>query len=118
MTSRMNTLLFHITEATSWEAAQAGGSYRPASLEVEGFIHLSAADQVLEVANRFYSGQSGLVLLSIAVGQLQARLQYDEVLGHGTFPHLYGALNLDAVKQVQAFEPPFELTFEPKYLLD
>ena len=100
-----STILFHITEQTAWESAQRDGLYRAASLAAEGFIHLSKQEQVPEVAARFYAGQSGLVLLEIEGDRLQAELRYDEVPGHGTFPHLYGPLNLDAVKQVHPFEP-------------
>lgn len=97
--------LLHITPRCDWEAAQATGSYAPASLEAEGFIHLSEAAQVLWVAHQFYRSQRGLVLLAIDPACLTAELRYDEVPGHGTFPHLYGPLNLAAVTGVFGFEP-------------
>lgn len=106
-------LLVHIIEAEAWAAAQAVGSYAAASLETEGFIHLSQPQQVVWVANQFYQGQSGLMLLCIDPAQLTAELRYDEVPGHGTFPHLYGALNLEAVTQVL----PFELCAEGGFVL-
>ena len=90
--------LFHITEQTSWLSAQRNGVYRAPSLNTEGFIHLSEAHQVVQTANRFYQGKTGLVLLEINPNKLKAKLQFDQVLDHGTFPHLYGELNLDAVE--------------------
>jgi uncharacterized protein (DUF952 family) len=99
------TNLFHITEASSWQAAQSKGLYLAASLQTEGFIHLSEQSQVKGVGYRFYRGQSGLVLLEIDRDRLTSELRYDEVPGDGTFPHLYGALNLDAVVGVSAFTP-------------
>ncbi|MGB8700136.1 MAG: DUF952 domain-containing protein [Thermosynechococcaceae cyanobacterium] len=99
------TILFHITEETTWQAAQNQGVYRAASLATEGFIHLSESGQVKWVGNQFYRGQSGLVLLEIDADLLQSELRYDCVPGHGTFPHLYGPLNLDAVVRVWPFEP-------------
>ena len=98
-------MLFHITERTAWETAQVEGIYRAPSLETEGFIHFSKPEQVLATANRFYRGQSGLVLLQIDPEQLSAPLRYEEVADHGTFPHLYGPLNLAAVTQTYPFEP-------------
>lgn len=98
-------MLFHIIEQTTWQAAQTAGVYRPTSLETAGYIHLSGAEQVVWVANQFYQGQSGLVLLGIQVDRLEASLRYDKVPGQGTFPHLYGPLNLAAVVKVWIFKP-------------
>ena len=99
------TSLFHITEQVSWDQAQTNGVYTAPSLETEGFIHLSSRDQVIGTANRFYQGQLGLVLLEIESDRLQEKLQYDSVPGHGTFPHLYGPLNLDAVIRTLPLTP-------------
>jgi uncharacterized protein (DUF952 family) len=103
--------LLHITPLSDWQAASAKGHYAAASLETEGFIHLSQPGQVVWVANQFYLGQSGLVLLCIDTSRLAAELRYDEVPGHGRFPHLYGPLNLDAVTGVLPFEPGAEGRF-------
>ncbi len=106
-------LIYHITLHTDWKAAQKSGDYRPASLESEGFIHCSTYLQAAPVANAFYSGQTGLVLLVIDPKRLSAKLQWDPpahpapekapVELHGEFPHIYGALNLDAVVDVRDF---------------
>ena len=104
--------LFHITEKQTWEKAQAAGVYTAPSLQTEGFIHFSERDQVIGTANRFYQGQQGLVLLKIDRDRLQSKLQYDDVLGHGTFPHLYGPLNLDAVVQSIPFPPDANGSFD------
>lgn len=98
------TLIFHITPRSQWESAQIIGSYRGDTLDTEGFIHCSKLEQVVGVANRFYAEQTGLVLLSIEIARLQAELRYEAIDGD-EFPHLYGALNLDAVVQVTDFEP-------------
>lgn len=106
-------LLVHIIDPAAWQTAQAAGSYAAESLETEGFIHLSQPQQVVWVANQFYGGQQGLMLLCIDPARLTAELRYDEVPGHGTFPHLYGALNLEAVTQVL----PFGLDEDGKFAL-
>lgn len=99
------TKLFHITEAINWKTAQAEGFYSPTSLQTEGFIHLSEQGQVEWVGHRFYRGRSGLVLLKIDSERLMSELRYDEVPGDGTFPHLYGPLNIEAVLEVVPFTP-------------
>ncbi len=99
--------IFHIARQIDWQAAQAAGSYRVASLEHEGFIHCSTAEQVAGVANRFYRGQADLVLLHIDPQRVQAPLRYEAPAeapaSSERFPHIYGPLNLDAVVAVQAF---------------
>ena len=99
-------MIFHITSRKAWEAAQAKGEYRADSLTTEGFIHCSTPAQVVAVAERFYTGQHGLILLVLDSGRIQAEVKYEA----GTdkpgelFPHIYGTLNLDAVTRVLDFE--------------
>ena len=90
--------IFHITTTSAWDEARARGAYEPPSLQHEGFIHLSGADQVVAVANRAFRGQSDLVLLCVAPERLAADIRYEHAEDAGeAFPHLYGPLNLDAV---------------------
>lgn len=91
--------LFHITTAEAWERAKAAGEYRAPSLDTEQFIHLSTDQQWLRTAQRFFRGQHGLVLLSIRADGLKAEVRFEAADGE-QFPHLYGALNLDAVVDV------------------
>lgn len=97
-------LILHITPRQHWELAQANQVYRCESLNTEGFIHCSTPQQVVKVANLFFAGQSGLVLLEIACDRLESELRYEEVNGE-FFPHLYGPLNLEAVVRVLEFTP-------------
>jgi len=113
------TMIFHITPRSDWHQAQQLGTYQAASLETEGFIHCSQAKQVVWVANQFYRGHSGLVLLCIEPTKLTAELRYDEIETGEKFPHLYGALNLDAVVQVIDFPVQSDGFFElPRAILD
>ena len=80
------------------------GSYRPRSVDTDGFIHLSQPDQVLKVANEFYSGVDDLILLGIDPHKLICELRWEMAEGD-TFPHLYGSLNLDAVTSINKFLP-------------
>jgi uncharacterized protein (DUF952 family) len=115
-------LIFHITPRQQWEASI--DTYRGDTLETDGFIHCSELRQVVTVANRFYAGRpiagtsqsTDLVLLCIEVDRLKPELRYEAADGD-EFPHLYGALNLDAIVRVVDFEPSptgFELPPELK----
>lgn len=104
--------IYHITSRAAWQQALQTGEYRPESLAREGFIHFSTREQLLTVANAFYRGQSDLVVLAVETERLHAELRYeppvhpkadgeaDGLPSAALFPHLYGALNTDAVVQV------------------
>lgn len=104
--------LLHIVARAAWEEAVRAGGYRPASLASEGFIHFSTPAQVVATAERFYAGVRGLVLLKVDPARLSAELRWEEVPGHGTFPHLYGTLEPEAVTAVLPFEPGPDGRFE------
>ena len=107
--------IYHITPRDDWFAARQSGSYQPESLSAEGFIHCSTEEQVAPVANAFYAEQRDLVVLVIDPARLDVKLKWDPPAHpapesapaalHGQFPHVYGALNLDAVVNVLPFEP-------------
>ena len=102
-------MILHIVKRGEWETAIQKGEYAPASLQTEGFIHCSTVEQVVETANLFYHGQRDLVVVCLDEGHLSARLRYEPAVRVSyerrglLFPHLYGALNLDAVSEVLAF---------------
>ena len=95
---------FHITTREAWRAAQAAGEYRGDTLATEGFVHCSMREQVLATANRFFHGRRDLVLLRIDAGKLRPRTRLEPADGQ-LFPHVYGAINLDAVSAVLDLTP-------------
>jgi uncharacterized protein (DUF952 family) len=111
-------MIFHITTQGAWSAALEAGSYTADSLETEGFIHCSEADQYCWVANQRFRGRQDLVLLHIDESLLDARVQRENLEGgEWQFPHVYGALNLDAVVQVTPFRPAATGEFVPQVML-
>ena len=102
-------MIFHITTPTAWGDAQKLGDYRAESLETEGFIHCSTQSQVLPVAENYYQGQTGLIVLAIEPTLLSAALKWEPPSGGAPppgvpagdlFPHIYGPINLNAVIKV------------------
>jgi uncharacterized protein (DUF952 family) len=114
-------MILHLTSRDEWLAAQKTGEYRSPSLPSEGFIHCSTEKQIVNVANSFYEGKHGLVLLVIDPLQLKAKLRW-EPPAHPTpqadlppteelFPHIYGPINIEAVIKVIEFEPEHDGKF-------
>ena len=86
--------------------ARAEGSYRAERFPIEGFIHCSTGDQVVQVADLRFRGQTGLVLLCIDTEKVAPEIRYENLEGGSQlFPHIYGEINNDAVVQVAEFEP-------------
>jgi uncharacterized protein (DUF952 family) len=103
----VSDFILHATARTAWLDAQKRGQYVAESLASEGFIHCSKTAQILRVANSFFLGQHGLVLLVIDPVCLSSELRWEPGLDLATelFPHILGPLNLDAVVNVLDFEP-------------
>ena len=103
--------IIHLASYTDLQTAKLRGLYTAPSLETEGFIHCSRVDQILRVAETFYAGQRGLVLLVLDLAQLTAEIKWEPpagqaphgVLEHDLFPHIYGPINLEAVIEVIDF---------------
>ena len=92
--------IYHITTQAAWDAAKELGYYEAASLDTEGFIHLSTAEQVPGTLERFFAGQTNLVKLVIQPEKLTHTLKYEIAPSlNVAFPHVYGIINLDAVTE-------------------
>jgi uncharacterized protein (DUF952 family) len=103
-------LIYHIANAADWKQAQGKGEYRTStrgrSLEQQGFIHASTAQQVTPVANTIYTGDEELLVLVIDDSRVGPEIVYESVPGwDAPFPHIYGPLNVDAVVETIPLEP-------------
>lgn len=105
-------MIVHIAEASAWASAQDSGEYRPRSLATHGFIHCSDPGQVVRVADQVYRGRTDLVLLWVDPSRLRHPCRYEDGGNGEAFPHVYGALNVDAVMAVQRFAPRADGTFD------
>lgn len=96
-------IIYHVTTAAAWNTAKEKGYYETPSLKEEGFIHCSQESQVQGVLERYFSGQSNLVKLVINTDLLTSRFIFEwSPSTADTFPHVYGAINLEAVIDVVA----------------
>jgi uncharacterized protein (DUF952 family) len=104
--------LFHITTLAEVDAARPAGEYRPAAFAREGFIHCSYERQVVATADRIFRGRAALVLLEIDPGRLTCPVVAENLEGGSElYPHIYGALPMDAVRAVHRFPPRSDGSF-------
>jgi uncharacterized protein (DUF952 family) len=96
------TTVYKICAVDLWQEAERHGSFDGAPVDAhDGYIHLSAADQVAQTAALHFTGQEGLVLVAVTADSLGDALRWEPSRGGALFPHLYGALPLDAVLWVK-----------------
>ena len=111
------SVLVHLCSNAEWRFAQTRGEHRPGSLDVSGFVHLSTPEQVDLPANRLYAGRTDLVLLRIDPARLASPLRWEPGVATDpdamVFPHLYGALPVDAVINVTPYRPDADGRFAP-----
>ena len=102
-------MIYHISTRPAFQEAGLRGEYRAESLESEGFIHCSTETQILPVAEKYYKGQSAILLFQIDPSLLSSELHWEPPSGGRPppgvpegelFPHIYGPINLDAIVNV------------------
>ncbi len=97
------TRIYKILTREAWDEALAQGEYRGSALDLtDGFIHFSTAGQAQETARRHFTGQAGLVVLSVDAEALGDALRWEPSRGGDLFPHLYAPLSCNLVLGVRA----------------
>ncbi len=98
--------IYHLVEEKQWRESKANGDYSPPSLQQDGFIYCSMAEQVIDSANRFYPGSESLLLIKINPGKVPAQIILEDLHGRGIpHPHIYGTLPMRAVEAVIPMKP-------------
>jgi|SRR5689334_15262831 uncharacterized protein (DUF952 family) len=101
MTDLPPSIVYKVCDRESWRAAEADGAFAGSADDLrDGFIHLSTAEQLAGTLRRHFAGRSDLLLVAVATEALQARLRWEPSRGGQLFPHLYGALDMRAVRSV------------------
>jgi uncharacterized protein (DUF952 family) len=93
------TTIYKICEQKAWLAAERHGEFRGSEADArDGFIHLSTAAQLVGTAAKHFAGATDLLLVAVDAGALGEALKWEPSRGGDLFPHLYGALPLEAVR--------------------
>ena len=92
-------LIYHIVLPEVWDAFDTD-LYMAPSLETEGFIHCSFAEQLDGVIDRYYSDESSLVILEIDPELLMSRMIKEPSTNSEIYPHVYGPINRNAIVSI------------------
>jgi len=104
---RRDEVIFHLAIRANWDAATA--TYRMSTIErtldEEGFIHCSFADQVEGIATRYYADLDELVLLTVDPTLLTSELVVEDPFPGAPqrYPHVYTPIPVAAVVATTAW---------------
>ncbi|PES73387.1 hypothetical protein CN327_19680 [Bacillus cereus] len=84
----------------NWEIAKTNREINEASLKDEGFIHCSLLDQALIVAEKHFSHEEDVLLLTIDPSLIKAETKYELASNGQEYPHVYGVINIEAIVDV------------------
>ncbi|MBL8646637.1 MAG: DUF952 domain-containing protein [Sphingosinicella sp.] len=98
----MSPTAYKILTREEWERLKGDGTFAGAPVDLaDGYIHLSASDQVAETAAKHFAGRDDLVLAEVDLTKLEG-VQWEPSRGGQLFPHIYGLLPLAAVVRAEA----------------
>ena len=88
-------LIYKILRSEEWDVLQRDRAMAGAPVDVaDGFVHLSTSAQVVETAQKHFSGAPDLHLLALQASALGSALRWEPSRGGDLFPHLYRDLRL------------------------
>lgn len=94
---------YKILTADQWAQFQTDGIFQGAPVDrADGYIHLSAADQLQGTWDKHFAGQAGLVIAEVDLMILGDMVKWEVSRGGALFPHVYGTLPMAAVLGIRA----------------
>lgn len=96
----MKDNIYHIVLPGSWEEQKDNEFYEHESLQVEGFIHCSYAEQLDAVLGRYYGGSERVLILHINPELLTSKLVEEPSTGGEIYPHIYGRIDRVAIVEI------------------
>lgn len=97
--SQMPDVAWKILSVADWKLMLAEGRYEGSPVDLaDGYIHLSAADQLEATAAKHYAGQTDLMLVEVDLTVLADDVVWEPSRGGALFPHIYGVLPVSATR--------------------
>lgn len=93
--------IYHIVLPEIWAEFSEKKFYEAASLQTEGFIHCSFAEQMAGVLERYYKGVEKVLILTIEPEKLTSKLVNEPSTNNEIYPHIYGPINCEAIVEIK-----------------
>lgn len=101
----MTRLVFKVAAARDWQQAASSGLFTGSPVDQrDGFIHLSAPDQLAVTLAKHFCGQRDLVLAAYDADELGPALKWEPSRGGALFPHLYAPLPVARARWTKPLE--------------
>lgn len=108
-------ITFHLVPKSYYDSLESARAYEPRDFAREGFIHCTdGAAEMARTANRYYQAEPGdFYYLYLDKARVHAPMRFDDAAK--IYPHIYGALNRDAIIAIRAARRDANGTFlEPE----
>lgn len=93
----MPAVAYKVLQAEQMAALLRDGLFAGAPVDIaDGYIHLSAAEQVTATVDKHFAGQTGLHVVAVDLVALGDAVRWEVSRGGALFPHLYRDLPLAA----------------------
>ncbi|MEW5717258.1 MAG: DUF952 domain-containing protein [Chloroflexota bacterium] len=105
-------LTFHLVPQKYFDALDPNTDYVPRDFARDGFIHCTdGAEEMARAANRYYQANAEThYYLYIDKTRVRAPIRHDDAAR--VYPHIYGALNRDAIVAVRVARRESDGTFQ------
>ena len=93
---------FKVLTAQQWTDFERERVFRGAPVDIaDGYIHLSTAEQLEATIEKYFEGQSGLMIAEVDLLLLGDAVRWEPARGGDLFPHIYAELPIHAVLSLQ-----------------
>jgi uncharacterized protein (DUF952 family) len=94
----LDRIVYKIMSGAELTRMRSDGVFRGSAADIaDGYIHLSCGSQLAGTLHRHYKGIDGLMLVAVDLSRLGDTVRWEPARDGQSFPHIYGALPVDAV---------------------
>lgn len=89
---------FKLLRPEEWTTWRESGTFTGSPVDLaDGYIHLSAREQVRETAAKWFADVDPAILVMVDLPPLGDTVKWEPSRGGALFPHVYGTIPSDAV---------------------